>query len=230
MDPILYLPGLLNDAALWQAQMLALPGRHQVANLHEQDSITALAAHTLAEAPAQFALVGLSMGGYVALEIMRQAPERVTRLALFDTSARADTPEQGERRRALLALAKSGKFKGVTPRLLPQLIHPSRLHDPAVTQPILDMAARVGQMGFRNQQTAIMGRIDSRLHLPAIRCPVLIAVGADDQLTPPSIAQEMAGLIPGSRLAVIPQCGHLPPLEQPEQTTTLLRTWLHNGS
>ncbi len=228
MLPVILLPGLLCDRTLWQAQATTLSGHDlYIPTLDQQDTIAALANQILATAPPLFALAGISMGGYVALEIMRQAPQRVNRLALFDTSARPDTPEQKERRQALITLSKMGKFKGVTPRLLPLLIHPSRLDDPAVTTPILTMGEHIGQAGFQRQQTAIIGRIDSRPFLPAITCPTLIAVGAEDQLSPPDIAQEMASLIPHNHLAIIPHCGHLPPLEQPAITNQLLQDWLN---
>lgn len=228
MRSLVFLPGLLCDAALWQAQSAALAADWQISvpRLDGHDNLPALAAQVLAGAPPQFALAGLSMGGYVAMEIMRQAPERVTRLALFDTSARPDTPEQRERRQGLIRLSQTGKFKGVTPRLLPMLIHPAHLENSAITEIVLGMAARIGREGFERQQTAILGRIDSRPSLPHIRCPVLVAVGAEDQLTPPEIAHETAGLIPQAHLEIIARCGHLPPLEQPERATELLRNWL----
>lgn len=228
MESIVFLPGLLCDARLWQAQTEALAGNFEchVPALDTEDNIPALARNVVAEAPERFSLVGLSMGGYVAMEIMRQAPERVKRLMLCDTSARPDTQEQKERRQTLLTLSRSGKFKGVTPRLLPSLIHPDRLPDTAVTEPILAMAARIGREGFQRQQTAIMGRIDSRPFLPNITCPTMIVVGANDQLTPLPIAQEMAALTPHAGLEIIPHCGHLPPLEQPDAFNQLLRAWL----
>lgn len=228
MVPLVLLPGLLCDAALWQFQTPSLSGSHPIIipRLDGHAALPALARQVLAEAPERFALAGLSMGGYVAMEIMRQAPERVSRLALLDTSARPDTPEQRERRFGLIRLSQTGKFKGVTPRLLPMLIHPDKLADIAVTETILAMAARIGQTGFERQQTAILGRIDSRPSLPAIRCPTLVVAGADDQLTPPEIAHETAGLIPQAETVIIPHCGHLPPLEQPERTTELLKRWL----
>lgn len=231
MIPLILLPGLLNDAELWAYQQDSLRdiAAAQVPDLAKNDTITVLAQLVLSRAPRQFALAGLSMGGYVAMEIMRQAPERIIKLALLDTSARPDTPEQTARRQMLIGMARSGRFKGVTPRLLPMLIHPDRLEDEKVTAPILDMAQRVGREGFQNQQTAIMNRIDSRPHLPKITCPAMIIVGAEDQLTPPPIAAEIAGLIPNARMNVVERCGHLPPLEQPEATAKLLRQWLENG-
>lgn len=229
--PLVLLPGLLCDEALWQHQRRDLAGRAamQVADLTQADSIAAMAAGVLAVAPPRFALAGLSMGGYVAMEVLRQAPERVTRLALLDTTARPDTEEQGQRRRALIALAQTGRFKGVTPQLLPNLIHPDRLADEALTQIVLAMAERVGREAFFRQQTAIMGRIDSRPFLPAIRCPTLVLCGQQDALTPPEHAAEMAGLIPGATLRLVEACGHLSPLERPAVVTDALGEWLAAG-
>jgi pimeloyl-ACP methyl ester carboxylesterase len=226
---LLLLPGLLCDARLWRDQVTALGDRVQcvVADLTRDETVAAMAGRALEAAPGRlpFAVCGLSMGGYVAMEIMRAAPERVTRLALFDTSARPDTEEQSRRRRALLALSESGMFRGVTPRLLPQLLHPDNLAGP-LGQEVMAMADRVGRAAFHRQQRAIMSRPDSRPGLPAIAVPTLVGVGEDDALTPPHLAEEMAALIPGARLARIPQAGHLPPMERPEAVTTLLAEWL----
>lgn len=226
-QPLLLLPGLLCDARLWAAQAEALAdiARPVIADLTGQDSLPAMAEAVLATAPARFALAGLSMGGYLALEIMRRAPGRVSRLALFDTSARADTPEQARRRRGLIALTRSGKFKGVTPRLLPQLVHP-RHQEGAVGRVVMEMAAEVGREAFLRQMSAILARPDSRPDLPGLHLPTLVAVGAEDLTTPPELAEEIAALIPGARLARLPDCGHLPPLEDPAATTALLRAWL----
>ena len=124
----------------------------------------------LVNAPPQFALAGLSMGGYVAFEIMRQAPQRVLKLCLLDTSARPDTPEQVRRRELLITMSREGKFKGVTPRLLPMLIHPDRMEDKELTYIIMTMAERVGREAFVRQQTAILKRPDSRPLLKSIKC------------------------------------------------------------
>ena len=226
--PLILLPGLLCDALLW---------RHQIENLGDiaepvsaditgADSVAALARAVLAKAPPRFALGGLSMGGYVAFEIMRIAPERVLQLALMDTTARADTAEQTSRRRGLIELSERGDFKGVTPRLLPMLVHPDRVTDPRVAVPIQEMAARVGQAAFVRQQRAIMTRPDSRADLSAIKCPTLILCGRQDALTPLPMAEEMAAGIPGARLTVIEESGHLSPLEQPDSVTGALRAFL----
>jgi len=226
--PLILLPGLLCDDALWQNQIKSLKGIAdcRVANLTQYDNMAALARDVLASAPPQFALAGLSMGGYVAFEIMRQAPERVLKLCLLDTSARADTPDQSQRRRLLLSMSKAGQFKGVTPRLLPMLIHPDRLQDHDVTDVIMAMAERVGREAFHNQQTAILNRIESLPYLKSIHCPVQVIGGAEDTLTPPDIVREIANGIPGSRFNVIERCGHLSPLEQPEAVTQVMQKWL----
>jgi pimeloyl-ACP methyl ester carboxylesterase len=230
---LLLLPGLLCDARLWRAQLagLADQARGLVADLTLDDSVAGMAERALAMAPSRFALCALSMGGYVAFEILRQAPERVERLALFDTSARPDTPEQARRRRGLMALARgdvvkgAAGFRGVTPRLLPQLLHPDHLDGPLGAE-VMDMAEAVGRDAFLRQQAAILGRPDSRPLLPGIRVPSLVAAGEADVLTPPALAREIAAAIPGARFATLPRCGHLPPMEQPEATTALLRHWL----
>lgn len=227
-QPLVLLPGLLNDAGLWVHQTTELSdiAEMHIPGLHRYDTIPAMAEAALAEAPPTFSLAGLSMGGYVALEIMRQSPERVERLALFDTSARADTEAQKARRRGFIEQSGTGRFKGVTPRLLPMLIHKDRLEDPIVVDGIFQMAARVGRDGFINQQTAIMGRSDSLDLLATIKCPTIVCVGRQDNLTPPPLAEEMADGILGAKLRIIEECGHLPALEQPEETTEILEDWL----
>lgn len=226
---LLLLPGLLCDARLWRDQTEALGAttRCIVADLTQDDNLASMATRALDAVPAEAAisLVGLSMGGYVALEILRRAPGRITRLALMDTSARADTPEQSRRRRGLLALSSSGQFRGVTPRLLPQLLHPSRLDGP-LGEEVREMADRVGRDAFQRQQRAILARPDSRPDLPAIRVPTLVAVGEHDILTPPELAAEMAALIPGATLAHIPDAAHLPPMETPAAVLRLFQAWL----
>ncbi|TWI57605.1 pimeloyl-ACP methyl ester carboxylesterase [Pseudomonas duriflava] len=224
--PLLLIPGLLCDAALWKAQAEALAdiASVQIADITQDDSIRAMARRLLAEAPPRFALAGLSMGGYVSFEIMRQAPERVLRLALVDTMASLDTPERRQQRIGLRALAERGRFLGISPQLLPNLIHASRIGTPAANE-VLAMGKRVGREAFLRQQQAIINRTDSRPTLADIHVPTLIVVGADDKLTPVAEAQAMHRGIAGSRLEILPTCGHLPPLELPERMTALLRDW-----
>ena len=226
--PLVLLPGLLCDAALWAPQVAALAdiAEPRVVDLTRDDDIGAMAARVLAEAPARFALAGLSMGGYVSFEVMRRAPERVTHLALLDTSARPDTPERAQVRRDFIALARSGGFRGLTPRLLPQWVHASRMSDPAFVEAVASMTLRVGRDAFIRQQTAILGRPDSRPGLSRIRVPTLVLCGRQDQATPVEVAREIASDIEGARLVVVEECGHLATLERPAEVSAAMRAWL----
>jgi pimeloyl-ACP methyl ester carboxylesterase len=226
--PLLLLPGLLNDAALWRHQTETLDDIADiaVADLTGHDQLGPMARAILADAPETFALAGLSMGGYLAFEIMRQAPDRVERLALLDTSARADTHEQTRRRRDLIDLARRGDFKGVTQRLVPMLVHPERADDAELTGALMEMAERVGREAFLRQEAAIMTRPDSRHDLSLIHCPTLVLCGRQDALTPPEIHAEMASAIPQAVLVVIEDSGHLSPLERPRAVSAVLRYWL----
>jgi pimeloyl-ACP methyl ester carboxylesterase len=188
--------------------------------------MAAIAEDILANAPPRFALAGLSMGGYIAFEILRRAPERVERLALLDTSARPDTPEQTERRRGLLSRLDSEAFEAVVEPVLRGLPAPARREDEALFQTNLRMAQAVGVDGFRRQVRAIIGRADSRPDLSSITIPTLVLVGDQDALTPPDIAREMAEAIPNARLSVIPDSGHVSTLEQPDAVTAALLDWL----
>ena len=228
--PLILLPGLLCDRALWQHQIdhLSDLADMSVPDLGRDDTVAGMAERVLAAAPPRFALGALSMGGYVAHAIMRAAPERVERLALLDTSARPDSEEQLSHRRGLVELAEKGTFRGVTPRLLPLLVHPARLEDKPLTDAVMGMAERIGKEAFLLQQKAIMGRPDSRPDLPRYRCPTLVVVGRADAITPIEVDAEMASLIPGARLVIVEESGHLTPMEQPVATTALLRYWLQD--
>lgn len=225
---LVLLPGLLCDQTLWSHQVEHL--RHlaevRVAEFREQGSIEEMALSVLHAVPGRFGLAGLSMGGYVALEVMRRVPERVTRLALLDTSSRADTPEQTTRRHELMRLVQASRFQEAVARLMPILVHPKRLSDAELTGRIEAMAAGVGPAAFLRQQTAIMNRPDSRSTLPGIACPTLVLCGADDALTPVALHREIAAAIPMSRLEIIEDCGHLSTMEQPAQVTGALERWL----
>jgi pimeloyl-ACP methyl ester carboxylesterase len=199
-----------------------------IPDLRTQPTIREMGQSVLDEAPfSTFALAGLSMGGYVAMEMMRRAPGRVARLALLDTRAKPDTPEESERRRELIRLAQTERgFTPVTNRMLPLLVHPSRVKDAPLVKVIRDMAERTGIEGFVRQQTAIIGRPDSRPGLKDINVPTLILCGREDAITPLARHEDMAALIPGSRLEIIEECGHLSTLEQPEEVNRAVRAWL----
>ena len=169
------------------------------------------------------------MGAYVALELMRQAPERVTALALLDTSARADTPEQTQARLELLRLAETGRFAEVPRLLLPRILHPARLADEDLISTVMGMAHAVGPEAFERQERAIMARPDSRGDLASIGCPTLVMCGREDELKPPRLHEEGAERIPGAWLRVVHECGHLSTLERPAQVNGALRDGLEQS-
>ncbi len=234
---LLLFPGLLCDLRLWRDQIDALSDSFAciVADCTQDDSLDLMARRALdlmarralGFMPGRFAVAGLSMGGYAAMALMRLAPERVAGLCLMDTSARPDTPEQARRRRGMIALVTRGRnFKGVTPRLLPLLLHPDRLQDEAMCNEVMAMADRVGQAAYLRQQAAIVARPDSRPDLARVTVPTLVAVGAGDLLTPPELSAEIAQLVPGADLQIVEGAGHLLPMERPEAATAILRRWL----
>ena len=225
---LLFLPGLLTDARLFQFQIEDLSDMAQstVADLTVADTIEELAAEALSHAPPRFALAGLSMGGYVALEIMRQAPGRVLGLALLSSSARPDTTDAIVNRKKLMVQAESN-FQIVLDDLMPKLVHPSRMIYHSIIDTVYSMGHRIGKDAFMRQQRAIMGRIDSRPHLGRITGgPTMILCGRQDILTPLERHEEMAVAIPGSRLVVIEECAHLSTMGQPKLVSEAMRGWL----
>lgn len=227
--PLVLVPGLLCDPLLWQAQiaLLADVADCWVADHRGPESMEALARKVLDDAPFdRFALAGLSMGGYVALEMAHQAPARIGRLALLDTSARADAPEQSTRRRELIELAERGRFIGVSEALLPLLVHRDRLADAALVATIKTMARNTGRRAFIAQERAIMSRRDSRTMLRSMSWPTLVLCGRDDKLTPLGLHEEIAALVPRATLEIVEDCGHLSTLEHPARVAQAMRAWL----
>jgi len=224
---LLLLPGLDCDARLWRDVMAGL-GRAveaSVADYGVADSIAGMAQAVLAEAPDRFALAGLSMGGYVALEIMRQAPQRVERLALLDTSARPDDEARKETRRAGMVAVGQGKYGLVIRAMLAGLLAPQHLNT-ALADAVVAMAERTGPDAYVRHQHAIMGRTDSRPFLKDIAVPTLVGVGELDMLTPPELAEEMAAAVPGAALVRFAGAGHLSTMEAPEAVVAAMRDWL----
>ncbi|KKC41111.1 alpha/beta hydrolase [Devosia epidermidihirudinis] len=224
---LVLLPGLSCDERLWRdvIDQLGNEVRPLVADLLQDDSIAAMARRVLDAAPPRFALAGLSMGGYVALEIIRQAPERVTHLALLDTSSRSDTEARKEMRRAGMAAATGGKFGLVARMQLPDVLIKQHLDTPLADE-VGEMTLRVGLDVYLAQQKAIMARIDSRPFLPSIAVPTLVGVGEGDMLTPRVLSEEMAELIPGAELVVFPDSAHVPTMENPDAVVAAMRAWL----
>lgn len=226
--PILLVPGLVSSPRifapvvpdLWQF------GPVTVANHIRDDNMVAIARRILAEAQPRFALAGHSMGGYIAFEIMRQAPERVAKLALINTQARPDTPEATARRHGMMARAQNGEYRAVLDELFPGFVHSSRRDDASLRQLVRDMGADVGAEAFIRQQTAVISRADSRPTLATIKCPTLVLTGDEDNTIPNSLSVEMADGIKGAKLVILPDCGHLPQPEQPRATADALAEWL----
>ena len=226
--PVVLVPGLLCTPRLYLEQIPALWqfGPVTVADHTRDDSMSAIAQRILAQAPPRFALVGLSMGGYVAFELLRQAGDRIVKLALLDTTARPDLPEQTEQRKLQVEMARNGRFDDIARLLFPRFVAVAHQGDRTLKRIVRTMADETGAEAFVRQQTAIMNRIDSRPSLAGIACPTLIVVGEQDALTPPDRAAEIAAGIPHALQVVVPDCGHLSTLEQPEALTQTLVDFL----
>jgi pimeloyl-ACP methyl ester carboxylesterase len=228
--PIILIAGLNCSARLYAEQIPPLWqfGPVMVADHRRDDSMAAMAQRILAAAPPRFALAGLSMGGYVAFEIMRQAAGRVAKLALLDTGAGGEVPKRTAQRQPLIRMAKEGRFAHITDNQFPLLVHHSRHGDADLKAKVRAMNEETGAEAYIRQQRAIIGRPDSRPGLAAIACRTLVLVGDDDQLTPPALAREMAAGISGARLVVVPQCGHLSTLERPREVNGALFEWMQS--
>lgn len=222
------IPGLGCSARLYAAQIPELwaHGPVQLADHRGAESMAGLAEAILAAAPPRFNLVGLSMGGYIAFEILRRSPERVARLALLNTTARPDTPEQTQRRVGQIALAGDGGLAKIVDTMFPMYFHRARHDDAALRELTHLMATECGAEAFVRQQTAIKNRVDFRPDLASIACPTLVLAGEDDELTPVDRAQEMADAIPDARLIAIADCAHFSALDQPAAVTAALTWWL----
>lgn len=226
--PILLIPGLNCTAAVFGGLLPALWqfGSVTVADHRRGDTVTAIATAILAEAPPRFALAGFSMGGYIALDIMRQAPERVARLALIDTGAGTDVPEQRENRLRQIALAKAGRLDSVADATFATNVHPDNANDAALRSVFVQMALETGPDIYVAQQHAIMNRAESHAILGQITCPTSILIGEADQVTPIQLSRKMRDSIPNANLMLIEGAGHMAPLEQPQAVAAALSQWL----
>lgn len=226
--PILLVPGLNCTAEIYAHQVPALWqfGPVTIANHTEGSSMQEIAASILRDAPGQFALVGFSMGGYLAFEMLRQARGRVLKLALLDSSARADTPEGTDKRRAAIALTEQGKFNQAVAQSFPSAVHPDHVGDAGLKALHVRMATANGGETYIRQQTAIIGRPDSRPELSAIDVQTLVVVGDKDAITVPEAAREMAAGVPGAKFVVVPRAGHMALVEQHATVTVELMEWL----
>jgi pimeloyl-ACP methyl ester carboxylesterase len=229
---VVWLPGTLCDARLF-APVLPLLGAgwmHHVPETAAHDSVSAVARAVLEAAPPRFALVGLSYGGILAFEIMRQQPARVERLALLHTTPLPPSDAMRERLTLYASMAAGGDFRAITTdHLKDTLLHPEHRHDPALRRIVLEMAMAIGAAGFLNQVRAQLSRPDSTPDLPGIGVPTLVMTGRQDTVCPSELHERMAASIPGAVLVIIEECGHLSPLEQPAAAADALRAWLHDG-
>lgn len=230
-ERLILLPGRLCDERLYRFQLtqLAHIAQLSVGDVTRSDDFGQIARDILATAPPRFALAGLSFGGIVALEIVRQAPERVSRLALLDCNPGGNTPRHIEEFEAQTRQAYTSPqafLKLTTELFYPQMVHPARLADASLLEEVVAMARAVGVEAFGRQNTALKHRIDRWDDLPYIECPTLVLCGKEDKVCPPALHEEMALAIPHSDFAVIDDCGHLSTMEQPERVTLLLTQWL----
>ena len=230
MTRVILLPGLASDAALWRYQVPALAAAGHTVHVTDAhvraDTLSAMARWVLAEHEGPLVLVGTSMGGILALEVFRQAPQRVEALALLGSSARPDTPEMIKLRSAAVREFEQGRVDEILRANVPFAFHPSRKGDAALVTGYFDMVCRAGALQLIRQNRAIMARPDSRPLLRRLQCPVLVVCGDADALTPPECSQEVAAAVPQAELHVLPACGHLLTWEQPAAVNALLLTWL----
>jgi len=225
---LVLVPGLGCTELLFAGQIGVLSRHSRVlfADTRQDDSIAAMARRLLDQIDGRFAVAGLSMGGYVAMEIVRQAPERVTRLALVDTTAAPDPESARDTRLKLSDLAQRGRLDEVHQTLWPRLVAPRHQDDKDLEAQVYSMLVAIGGETFARQQNAIMGRADSRVLLRSVAVPTLIVVGDEDVITPVAAATEMADLVPGARLTVVERCGHLSTMEAAAKVATAMEEWL----
>jgi pimeloyl-ACP methyl ester carboxylesterase len=230
---LILIPGLLCDAAVWesQAQGLASLAHVEIADHGTLDSLGAMAEAILVRAPERFALAGHSMGGRVAFEVVRRAPDRIEALAILDSGSTPLPPGVvGEREAAgrwkLAATARSAGMRAMAEEWLKVMIPPARSGDRALIEVILAMFMRKSPDIYEAQVRALLGRPDAQPVLPKIHCPTLVLCGREDLWAPPAQHAAMAASIPASRLEVIPDCGHMATLERPEAVTAAMRGWL----
>ncbi|MGZ5998981.1 MAG: alpha/beta fold hydrolase [Rhizomicrobium sp.] len=226
--PVVLISGQLCTERLWSEQVPALEPLTDVAVSVQcdHDNVGAMAKTILASQPERFSIIAHAMGGFVAFEVLRQAPHRVAGLALLSTLASADTPVQTTRRKGYLRLVEAGKFAGIVEERIPILLHPARRGDEVLVSVVRKMAEDTGPDVFLRQQRAIMTRPDSRRGLGAITSRTLILFARQDGIVTLEDQKEMSEGIPGARLEIIDDCGHLMTLERPQLVTQILADWI----
>jgi len=218
----------LTDERLYAAQVAALEGDYECAvfAFRDHDSLGGMAEELLAKTPARFTLIGLSLGGYLAFEVIRRQLHRLERLVLMDTTAVADTPERRAGRHADIAKVREGGIEALIPELPSRWLHPLHVQRPDLVRLMSEMARSIGARGQLNQQAAMLARPASNEDLARVRVPTLVMCGRSDPVTPVPDHEAMAARVPGSRLEIIENCGHLSTIEQPESVNRVLIDWL----
>ncbi len=230
MPQLILLPGLASNTVMWRHQLAALPSHLNTAvtDVHGRfQSVQAMAQALLDEHPGDLILCGASMGGFLAMEVVRQAPKRIKGLALLGTNARPETDDMRQLREGAIRFFEQDRALEVLRFNLPMAFHPSRADDLALLQTYLDFVMDAGAQQLIQQNRALMARPDARLHLGQVACPTLVMVGDADQLTPPDCSREIAALIAQAELVVVAQCGHMLTMEQPAVVTQALLGWLN---
>ena len=233
MPTLILLPGLACDERLWAAQRPALPAglAVHVTDVHmRHDRIESMAAAVLEETSGPIVLCGASMGGMIAMEAARQAPDRIRGLALLGTNPRPESPDMLELRRSAIELFEQGEARDVIEFNAGFAFHPARGGDAPLLRRYVDLVLDAGEAQLIRQNRALMVRPDARPHLPALRCPVLVMCGDSDRLTPPECSSEIAALVPHAELVWVEQCGHMLTMEQPAFVNATLGPWLRRLS
>lgn len=228
---LVMIPGTLCDVNLFENQQIGISdlANCQVVDCSRCDSLADMATLILSEIEGNFALLGFSYGGIIAFEIMRQAPQRVTRLILLNTNYKAPSEATITSQKKYLKMVETGDFRKITTDFTKDsMLHPNHVKNIEIREKVLRMALNVGELGFINQVKSQLNRLDSTDDLPKINCPTLIITGREDRICPPVLHEEMARLIPNSTLIIIEECGHLTTLEQPEIVNDTIRKWWLN--
>lgn len=225
-EPLLLLPGLLCDSLIFAAQLSAFPVAVAAADYSLEQDLGAMAERVIEAAPARFALLGHSMGGRVALEVIRRVPDRVTRLALLSTGVHLPTPGEAPKRYALRDLGRSEGMAALVDAWLPPMVAPARSGDPHFMAPLRAMCIQAGLARFEAQITALLSRPEVESLLPRIACPVLVAAGSEDVWSPPAQHAAIAALLPDAQLIVVQGSGHMLPVEAPDALNDSVAAWL----
>lgn len=223
---LLLLPGLICDSRIFEPQIAAFGDAVAAADYGDADDLGAMADRALTAAPPRFALLGHSMGARVALEIIRRAPQRVTRLALVSTGVHLPEPGEAAKRHALREIGRAQGMAALVDAWLPPMVAPARRDDAAFMVPLRAMCIDAGLPRFEAQIHALLNRPEVESLLPRLTCPVLVATGSEDQWSPPDQHAAIAALIPDARLVVVEGSGHMLPREAPDALNAAITDWL----